>query len=73
MHQNANSDDIENCKNCELATENQNNEFTLVTPALVAIPYFITNTHEPSVFYNLVLSSSFLHSIFFGRPPPQVG
>lgn len=71
-HQDASSDDIENCKICELATENQNNDFVIVTQVVVATPIFITYAYEPIVSYDLVLSS-FLRSSFFGRPPPQVG
>lgn len=72
-HHDSDADDIENCKICELATENKNNKFVLVTPTVVTLPIFITRTYEPTVFYDLVLSSSFLHTTLFGRPPPQVG
>lgn len=71
-HQDANADDIENCKICELATENQDNDFVIVTPVVLTTATFVTYTYEPIVSYDLVLSSSFLHASFFGRPPPQL-
>ncbi len=66
------SDDIENCKICELATENQDNEFLIATPLVIKTPTFIDYAYEPKVCYKLVLPSSSLQARFFGRPPPQV-
>lgn len=64
------SDEIENCNICELAAEIQDNEFVVATQIVFTTPLLTTNTYEPVSSYDLVLSSSFLRSNFFGRPPP---
>ena len=71
-HEDTSSDDLENCEICELATKNKHDKFIFITSIVVKTPVFINNTYKPSISYVLALTSSFLHSSFFGRPPPQV-
>jgi len=72
-HQDTTSDDIENCKICELAIENQDAEYLITAPQTISIPITDLNYLKQSSDYEVVVSSSFLRSDFFGRPPPHLG
>ncbi len=72
-HQDSTSDDIENCKVCEVALENQNTEFQFIAPQALAIDFIAPYSYIQPVTYEMVVSSSFLCVNFFGRPPPNVG
>jgi hypothetical protein len=72
-HQDSSSDDIENCKICELAVENENAEFVFTASQTMRTPVITTDINTQSTVYDWVVSSSFLRYNFFGRPPPNMG
>jgi len=71
-HQDSVSDDIENCAICELAVENQNTEYVFTPPQTVQLPFINVNKKELATSYTVVVASSFLRFILFGRPPPAL-
>jgi len=72
-HQDDSAEDIENCNICELAIENQNNDFVFTASQIINTTITDIKILEQPSSYDLVVTSSFLRSNFFGRPPPNMG
>lgn len=71
-HDDSSSDQIENCKVCDVAIENQDVEFQL--NASVSIPSYqnFELVEIKTATLNQVDTSLDLHFRLFGRPPPSV-
>lgn len=71
-HQDVNSDEIENCGVCELATENQNTEFEFTAPQIFQKQFIDIAVLKLSIKHQVLrIETSFLYGVF-GRPPPAL-
>lgn len=69
-HQDTSVDQVENCKICDLALENQDNEQVSVTTLSVETDEYYPIVLQPALYEVESLVSSLAHLRLFSRPPP---
>jgi hypothetical protein len=72
-HQDDSLNQIENCKICDSAIENQNAEHLANTSFSVEAPQISIIETVPIFEYSQLFTSPKVHFRLFGRPPPSLG
>ena len=71
-HQDNTSDDIENCSVCELAIENENTVYLIISPQILSNTLVETTREVLANEYQVAVTSTPFCYGLFGRPPPFI-
>jgi len=72
VHEDGATDEIENCTICDLAIENQTAEHQVSQTQTFNPPQKEIIVWQPTFVEENIVPYTFLHSRFFGRPPPSL-